>query len=63
MGWGAKSSKKFIFIYYDYISSYIRKPFLMYDFAPDPIWIWNFLIYEENFIFFFISVWCVGDGF
>ncbi len=24
---------------YLYISSYIRKPFIMYDFAPDPIWI------------------------
>jgi hypothetical protein len=22
-----------------FISSYIRKPFIMYDFAPDPIWI------------------------
>ncbi len=32
------------------ISSYIRKPFLIYDFAI------NFLIYEENFFFFFISV-------
>jgi hypothetical protein len=36
------------------ISSYIRKPFLIYDFAPAPLL--NFLIYEENFIFFFISV-------
>ncbi len=34
------------------ISSYIRKPFLIYDFATDL----NFLIYEENFIFIFISV-------
>jgi hypothetical protein len=32
------------------ISSYIGNPFLIYDFAPDPI-----LIYEENFVFFFIS--------
>jgi hypothetical protein len=30
------------------ISSYIRKPFLIYDFA-------TLLIYEENLIFFFIS--------
>ncbi len=30
----------------------IRKPFLIYDFAPDPIRI----SYEENFVFFFISV-------
>jgi hypothetical protein len=34
------------------ISSYIRKPFLLYDFAPDPIGI----LYGENVIFFFISV-------
>ncbi len=33
------------------ISSNIRKPFLIYDFATAP-----FLIYVENFIFFFISV-------
>ncbi len=32
-------------------SSYIRKPFLIYDFAT-----LNFLINEENFVFFFISV-------
>jgi hypothetical protein len=32
------------------ISSYIRKPFLIYDFAPDPTL--NFLIYEDNFVFF-----------
>jgi hypothetical protein len=38
------------------ISSYIRKPFLIYDFAPDPIYS-KFLIYEENFVFFFINVW------
>jgi hypothetical protein len=31
----------------------IKKPFLIYDFAPDP---WNFFICEENFLFFFISV-------
>ncbi len=36
------------------ISSYIKKLFLIYDFAPDPIWI-SFL-YEESFLFFFISV-------
>ncbi len=36
------------------ISSYIRKAFLIYDFATAPLWI--FLIYEENLIFFFISV-------
>ncbi len=34
------------------LSSYIRKPFLIYDFATVP----NFLIYEENLIFFFIRV-------
>jgi hypothetical protein len=30
------------------------KPFLIYDFAPDPTL--NFLLYEENFVFLFISV-------
>ncbi len=33
------------------ISSYIRKPFLIYDFETAPLW-----IYEENLISFFISV-------
>ncbi len=37
------------------ISSYIRKPFLIYDFATVCSTL-NFLIFEENFIFFFISV-------
>jgi hypothetical protein len=37
------------------ISSYIRKPFLIYDFATNCS-ILNFLIYEENLILFFISV-------
>jgi hypothetical protein len=36
------------------MSSYIRKPFLIYDFATDPIL--NFLLYVENFVFFFICV-------
>ncbi len=36
------------------ISSYIRKTFLIHDFATAPLWI--FLIYEENLIFFLISV-------
>ncbi len=45
-------------IIYDYrrylrISSYIRKPFLIYDFATAPLWIYK---YEDNFICFFISV-------
>ncbi len=35
------------------IPSYIRKPFLIYDFVP-PSHL-NFLIFEENFVFFFIS--------
>ncbi len=36
------------------ISSYIRKPFLIYDFAPDPIWI---SLYMRKILFsFFISV-------
>ena len=36
------------------ISSYFRKPFLIYDFANAPLWI--SLYNEENF-FFFISMW------
>ncbi len=42
------------------ISSYIRKPFLIYDFAPRSHM--NFLIYEENLIFFFIGVGKGGGG-
>ncbi len=42
------------------ISSYIRKPFLIYDFATDPL---NFLIFEKNFIFFFISVASGEEGY
>ncbi len=38
-------------------SSYIRKPFLIYDFATAHIWI-PYRIYEENFIFFFYQ--CAG---
>jgi hypothetical protein len=37
------------------ISSYIRKPFLMYDFVTACA-ILIFLIYGENYIFFLISV-------
>jgi hypothetical protein len=35
------------------ISSYIRKPFLIHDFATTPFWI---SFFEENFLFFFISL-------
>ncbi len=35
------------------ISSYIRKPFLIYDFAPDPIWI---SLYMMKILFSFLSV-------
>ena len=38
------------------MSSYIRTPFLVYDFATACSTL-NFLIYEENLIFFLISVW------
>ncbi len=37
------------------ISAYIRKPFLIYDFASNCSTL-NFLIYEEKLTFFFISV-------
>ncbi len=33
------------------ISSYIRKPFLKYEYATDPIWI---SLYEEKFVFFLL---------
>ncbi len=36
------------------ISSYIRKPFLIYNFAPDPIWI---SIYMREILFSFLSVY------
>ncbi len=35
------------------ISSYIRKPFLIYDFATDPIWI---SLYMRKIFFSFLSV-------
>ncbi len=38
------------------ISSYIRKPFLIYDFAPDPTFEFPYIHYEKNFVLFFISV-------
>ncbi len=41
------------------ISSYIRKPFLIYDFATAPLRI-SLYVYEENLIFFFISVQASG---
>ncbi len=37
------------------ISPYLRRPFLKYDFATAPFWI-SLYVYEENLIFFFISV-------
>jgi hypothetical protein len=38
------------------ISSYIRKPFLIYDFAPVPIWI---SLYMLKNLFYFLSVYTV----
>jgi hypothetical protein len=35
------------------ISPYMRRPLIIYDFATAPFL--NFLIYEENLVFFFIS--------
>ncbi len=34
------------------ISSYIRKPFLIYDFAPDPIWISLYIWGKFCFLFY-----------
>ncbi len=36
-------------------SSYIRKPFLIYDFAPDPFWISLYCMWGKIF-FYFLSV-------
>jgi hypothetical protein len=47
--------KGFLYIYMRKcanISPYMRRPLVLCDFAT----ILNFLIYEENFLFFFISV-------
>ncbi len=41
------------------ISPNMRRPLVIYDFAPDPL---NFLIYEENFLFFFISLHTEPDN-
>jgi hypothetical protein len=38
------------------ISPYMRRPLVIYDFATAPFK--NFLLYEENLIFFIISVLC-----
>ncbi len=58
MGSGAKSYMRKGFLIMRKranISSFMRRPLVLYNYAPDPIPL-NFLIYEENFIFFFISV-------
>ncbi len=34
------------------IPSYVRKPFLIYDFATAPLWISLYSVYEENLIYF-----------
>ncbi len=43
-----------LLLYYLRISSYIRKPFLIYDFATAPIWI---SLYMRKIFFFFIRAW------
>jgi hypothetical protein len=57
----AKSYKTNGLLIYGYskyirISLYARKPFLIYDFAPDLTGLSFFTVYEKNFVFFFISV-------
>ncbi len=42
------------------ISSYIRKPFLIYDFATDPIWI---SLYMRKISFSFLSVCSLVSGY
>ncbi len=53
--WLTTSSYCTVHIWWKYlcVSPYIRKPFLIYDFAPDPIWI--ALYYWGKFCFLFIS--------
>ena len=41
------------------ISSYIRRPFLIYDFATSPIWIF---LYMRKFFYYFLSV-CTNSHF
>jgi hypothetical protein len=56
MGSGAKSYMRKGFLIYEEMCKFFpiyEKALVIYDFAPDPL---NFLIYEENLIFFFISV-------
>ncbi len=38
------------------ISPFIRKPFLIYDFAPDPFWI---SLYMKKNLFSFLTVHCI----
>jgi hypothetical protein len=40
------------------ISSYIRKPFLLYDFAPDPIWI-SYIWGKFSFFFNVVQSWII----
>jgi hypothetical protein len=56
MGSGAKSYMRKGFLIYKEMRKYFtihKEAFSVYDFAPIPL---NFLIYEENFIKFFISI-------
>ncbi len=49
--------------YYLRISSYIRKPFLIYDFATAPIWISLYIQYMRKIFFsFFIIVETSGEA-
>jgi hypothetical protein len=59
MGSGAKSYMRKDFLIYEEIhtqifSPYMRRPLIIYDFAPDPSEFPNTYIYEESFLFFFI---------
>ncbi len=55
MGSVAKSYIRKGFLIYEEIRKlYMRRPLVMYDFATDSYL--RFLIYEENLIFFFISI-------
>ncbi len=49
-----KSTFTVCMVKYLRISLYIRKPFLIYDFAPDPIWI---SLYMRKSLFSFLSVY------
>jgi hypothetical protein len=65
MGSGAKSYMRKSFLIYEEMRKYFTKyeeALVIYSMTLHPIPL-NFLIYEENFLFFFISADFFGGGF